>query len=291
MVVRPSGSVLAVDFSAPNIFDVAVDAGAEPRLIHTFPNTTGVSGIAEASADTYFVVTGNFSFANFSSIAGSYSVHQLTFDGCTDQAAVSFIGDVPILIQPNGILSIPNTPYLLIADSIAGKVYRYDTEKRAISVYFDHPLLQPSGTSLQTGVNGLKFSRGYLYFSNTDQELVARVRVSGLDRVPLGDPEVVASQTLVDDFVLNDFNGNIYLAENGLSKLACVRGRGDGTVPEVLAGASNSTELAGPTAAVWAKGGEGKKLIVSSTGGLLGYLSGTHQIGGQISLINVDGRC
>lgn len=291
MALRPSGSVLAIDLSAPNIYEVPIDENCETRLVHTFTNTSGVSGIVESSPDSYLVVTGNFSFAKFSAIAGTYAVHRLNFDERTDRPQVKFIGAIPTLIQPNGILSVPETPYLLIADSIAGKVYRYNTETLDMAVYFDHPLLKPAGTSLQAGVNGIKFSRGYFYFSNTNQEIVARVRVSGRENTPIGDPEVVASQTLADDFIVNDYNGDIYVAENGINELGFVRGRGNGTTPVVLAGSVNGTELAGPTAALWARGGEGKSLLVSSTGGIMGYLQGKDTVGGRISLVCVEGEC
>lgn len=96
----------------------------------------------------------------------------------------------------------------------------------------------------------------------------------------------MASQTLADDFI-NDYNGDIFVAEGGLSELGFVSAKGNGTIPKTLVGAPNNLALAGPTAAVWARGEEGRSLIVSTNGGLLGYLSGNHTIGGRINLIHV----
>jgi hypothetical protein len=288
LVIRPSGSALVIAFSAPNIFEVPISKDSTPRLIHTFENSTGVSSIAESSSpDVYFAITGNFSFANFSAIAGSYSIHRLDFDNCTDELVVTELAALPSLIMPNGMMSIPHTPYVLIADSIAGIVYRFDTEKLTLTTYLDDPLLKPSGTSLQAGVNGIKFSRGYFYFSNTNQELVARVPVSGRYATLHGKPQVVASQTLVDDFIVNDFNGDIFIAGDGVNELSFVSAWRNDTDPETLLGSPNSTILAGPTAAVWARGEEGRTLIVSTNGGILGYLNGNHTIGGRINRINV----
>lgn len=288
MAIRPSGSVLAVDMSAPNIYDVSLDGTHEAKLIHTFSGKTSVSGIAKIEDDNYLVVAGNFTFTPFSSEPGTYSVYHLGISERSGQASISLIGDLPSLTQPNGILAIPNTKYLLIADSILGKVYRYDTTTRELTVYLDHPLLKPAGTNLQAGVNGIKFSHGYFYFSNTNQEIVARILVTGSDYMPLGEPELVASQTLVDDFIVDDCNGDLFLAENGLNSLAFLPAKDHGTVPEVVAGAPNSTELAGPTAVVWTRSGGRRNLVVSSTGGLLGYLQGKHTIGGRISLVYID---
>jgi hypothetical protein len=288
LVVRPSGSVLAIDFSAPHIFEVPISKNSTPTIVHTFSNFTGVSGIAESSSpDVYFAVTGNFTFSNFSAVAGSYAIHRVAFDECSDEPIVSQLATLPTLIMPNGIITIPHTPYVLIADSISGIVYRFDTEKLTLTTYFDDPLLKPSGTSLQAGVNGVKFSRGYFYFSNTNQEIVARVQVSGRNASIQGKPEIVALQTLADDFIVNDYNGDIFIAEGGLSELDFVSSQGNGTIPQTLVGAPNSLALAGPTAAVWARGEEGRSLIVSTNGGLLGYLSGNHTIGGRINLIHL----
>lgn len=287
LVVRPSGSVLAIDFSAPNIFEVSISANSTPTLIHTFENATSVSGIAESSSpDVYFVMTGSFTFANFSAVPGSYAIHRLAFDECSDAPIVTQLATLPTLSMPNGIIVIPQTPYVLIADSIAGLIYHFDTETLALTTFLDDSLLKPSGTSLQAGVNGIKFSRDHFYFSNTNQELIARIRVSGRDATLQGKPEIVASQTVVDDFMVDERNGDIFIAEGGINELAFVSAKGNSTVPETLVGAS-SLALADPTAAVWARGEEGKKLIISTTGGVLGYLSGNHTVGGTISAVNV----
>jgi hypothetical protein len=293
LVVRPSGSILANAFSIPVIYEVTIDQNPHVNTIHTFPNATGVSGIAESwSPNLYFAVAGNFSFANFSSIPGSSTIYRIEFDEHTDEAEVTGLARLPTLIMPNGIITIPRTPYVLITDSIAGIIYRFDTETNDLTTYLDHPLLKPSGTFLQTGVNGIKLSRQHLYFSNTDQELIARVPVSGWNAKPHGEPEIVASQTLADDFIVNDENGDVFIAENGDNELGFLSHNtyGNASVPETLVGSVNSTVLAGPTAARWAKGEEGRTLIVTTTGGLLGYLAGgTHVVGGRINRIDVDG--
>lgn len=289
IALRPSGSVLAADLTTPNIYEVPLDGTSDPKLLHTFANATGVSGIAAASDGSYLLVTGKLSLTNFSAFPGTYAIHRLRFDECTDAAEVSFTGAIPSVIQPNGIVSIPNTPYLVIADSVAGKAYRYDTEAHTLTVYLDHQLLKPSGTSLKQGVNGVKFSLGYFYFSNTNQEIVGRIRVSGLDYSPEGEPEVVGSQTSVDDFIVDDRTGDVYVAENGLNELGFIDTQAKSTIPSVLAGSPNSTQLAGPTSAQWVRGQEGKRLIMATTGGLLGYLNGSHTVGGTISLIDLDG--
>ncbi|KAH6662261.1 hypothetical protein B0J14DRAFT_610895 [Halenospora varia] len=303
LVITPSGSILAIDFSAPNIYSLPfpntkLTNTAEAKLIHTFSNATGVSSISESEVlDVYFAITGSFNFSTFTPEPRSYALHRVDLRNCAGgkkdgKAVVERIAGLETMKMPNGMLTIPQTPYILIADSIAGTIQRFDTAKGVLSTYLDHPLLKPAGTSLQAGVNGIKLSRGYLYFSNTNQEIVARVKVSGRDASPTGEIEVVATGTLADDFIVNSKNGDLYIAQNGLNSLGFLstKGNGNSTVPVAIAGGVNSTDLLGPTAVVWARGMEGRKLVVSTTGGVRQYLSGKFVAGGSIAVVDVGGR-
>ncbi|KAF4627507.1 hypothetical protein G7Y89_g10652 [Cudoniella acicularis] len=289
LVVRPSGSVLAIDFSAPNIFEVPITPNATATLIHTFQNATGVASIAESweEPDVYFAVTGTFSFETFTPENRSYAIHRLEFDAC-GKPTVTELAPLSTMIMPNGMITIPETPYLLIPDSLAGIVYRFDTEKLLLTTYLDDPLLKPVGTSFRAGVNGIKLSRGYFYFSNTNQEIVARIPVSGKDATLQGTPEIVATQTLADDFIVNDYNGDIFIAENGLNELGFVGAKSNSTIPETILGGGNSTALFGPTAVRWAKGAEGRSLIVTDTGGIYQYVTGNLTKGGKINLVHLN---
>ena len=210
LVVRPSGSVLATVYTFPRIYEVPVAAGSTPKLLHTFSNTTGACGISKSSKpDTYFVLTGNFSFDTFSPTPGSYAIHRLSFGDC-DKPIVRELAPLPEIAQPNGMIHVPNSPYVLIADSRGGFVYRFHTETLQLSTYYDDPLLKPQPVQgVVFGVNGVKLSRGYLYFSNTNRQLVARVKASGLEPRLTGTPEIVATQVPVDDFIVNDRNGDV----------------------------------------------------------------------------------
>jgi len=97
----------------------------------------------------------------------------------------------------------------------------------------------------------------------------------------------VASQTVADDFIVNDFNGDIFIAENGINSLGFVSSKANSTVTETLVGGPSSSALLGPAAVVWARGQEGRTLISSTDGGVMGYLTGNHTIGGSISLVHV----
>ncbi|KAH8670127.1 hypothetical protein BGZ60DRAFT_406712 [Tricladium varicosporioides] len=304
LVIRPSGSILVVDDSAANIYSLPPPTSKTPNdtpatLIHAFPNATGVSSISESeTADVYFAITGSFNFSTFTPVPKSYALHRVDLRACSgnqgkeEKAVVDKIAGLESMRMPNGIFAIPHTPYVLIADSLTGTIQKFDTEKKVLSTYLDHPLLKPSGTSLQAGVNGIKISRGFLYFSNTNQEIVARVKISGREATPSGEVEVLATGTLADDFIVNSNNGDLYIAQNGMNSLGFLsaKGKGNNTVPVTIAGGGNSTDLLGPTAVVWAKGMEGRRLIVSTTGGVRQYLSGNFVADGTVAVVDVGGR-
>ncbi|KAH8679527.1 hypothetical protein BGZ60DRAFT_400185 [Tricladium varicosporioides] len=290
MALRPCGSVLANVYTTPTIYEVPVRPNAQPKLIATFQNTHGVSSIAYSSKpDVYFVITGNFSFQTFSPAPKSYAIHQLSFDK-NDKAVTKELARLDDIQQPNGMTHVPGTPYVLIADCRAGFVFRFNTETLELTKYFDHPLLKPNGTFILFGVNGIKLSRGYLYFSNTNQELVARIKASGTEPTLTGNPEIVVSGAPVDDFIVNDNNGDLFLAENGDMNALAFLGKNSGTTPEILIGGPNTTNLLFPTAAIWAKGAEGRLLIVSNSGDGNQFVSGNFTGGGKLNFVHVGGK-
>jgi hypothetical protein len=257
--------------------------------LHVFQNTTGACGIAESSTpDVFFVLTGNFSFHTFSPTPGSYAIHRLSFDW-RGKPTVKKIAALGTIAQPNGMTAVPNTPYVLIADSYGGFVYRFNTKTLQLTTYFDHPLLKPRPVDgIVFGVNGVKLSRGYLYFSNTNQQLVARIKASGTEKFLEGNPEIVASPTPVDDFIVNKQNGDVYITESApLNAIGFVSQKNYGSAPITIAGGPNSTDLVGPTAAIWGKGAEGKTLLVSLTGGFEQFFTKNYTGGGKVATVHL----
>lgn len=290
MALRPSGSILAITYaSAPHLYEVPPIANSEPKLIYTFQNATGISSIAESSTpDEYFLITGNFSFKTWSPAPASYAIHRLSFDKYTDEPTVEELTSLSAISQPNGMIHVPNTPYVLIADCRGGFVFRFNTETLELTTYFDDPLLKPVGSPVEFGVNGIKLYRGYLYFSNTNQEIVARLPASGEEAILVGKPEIIVTQTATDDFIINNFNGDLYLAENGFNALGFFSKRINGTLPETLLGGPNCTALLSPSAVIWAKGAEGRTLIISNSGNPSQFETGNFTGGGRINFVYLD---
>jgi len=290
LALRPSGSVLATVYTSPHIYEVAHAPDSTPRLLHVFQNTTGACGItASSTPDVFFVVTGNFSFQTLSPTPGSYAIHRLAFEKC-GRPVVEEIAALGSIAQPNGITAVPNTPYVLIADSYGGFVYRFDTETLQLTTYFDHPLLKPQPfNGIVFGVNGVKLSRGYLYFSNSNQQIVARIKATGTEVTLDGGPEIVAISTPADDFIVNDLNGDVYITQSGpVNGIGFVSNEAYGSAPITIAGGPNSTALLGPTAAIWAKGAVGQTLIVSVTGGFEQFVTKNYTGGGKVAIVHLE---
>lgn len=296
IALRPSGSALVVVNTSPTVWEVKPEPDAEPRLVWEFKNALGASSIAASSKpDEFFIVTGNFSFQELKPAPNSYSIHHLRLD-CSGRLREppTKLADLHQMQQPNGMIHVPKSPFVLIADNRAGFVYRFNTETRSLKKYFDHPLLKPDPDPqpIKFGVNGLKLTNGYLYFSSTNQKLIARIPASGLEPGGLqGTPEIVANNTAVDDFVVNETNGDIYITEQPTAeggRLSVVRGSDYGSEPTTVAGGPDSDAILGPTAAVWAKGKVGRTLLVTVTGGMLQFATGNYTGGHRVAIVHLE---
>jgi hypothetical protein len=65
----------------------------------------------------------------------------------------------------------------------------------------DDPTMKPTA-SLQLGINGLNIRGGDLYYAMSARNF-SRIPISAADATPTGPAEVIAKNTLVDDFSLD----------------------------------------------------------------------------------------
>lgn len=282
LALRASGNALAISYaSEPHIFEIPVVANSTPKLIYTFQNYTGISSITQSpfAEDVYFVITGNFTFVDpstgqlvFAPTPDSYAIHRVQFSRSNPIPTVKELAPLDALSQPNGMIAVPGTPYVLIADCRAGFIWRFNTHTLELTKYFDNPLLKPLNSSapILFGVNGIKLARGNLYFSNTNAGAVYSLPATGTEQPALtGSPVPVATANQVDDFIVDEQNGDLYLAENGANALAVVKSASVNKTSVPILGMGVPGEdaaLLSPTSVIWAKGEEGRKLIVLNSG-------------------------
>jgi hypothetical protein len=80
----------------------------------------------------------------------------------------------------------------------------------------------------QPGINGVQYaaSTGYLYYTNTAQDLFMSVRVDPKTHDPAGEPEFVAGGMMGDDFCLDENAGVAHIATlTGRAPVTHSRGR------------------------------------------------------------------
>ncbi len=157
----------------------------------------------------------------------------------------------------NGMVEIaPDT--ILVADSLAGKIWRFDPSSGAIDVWLADPLLatDPAQPSQRPAANGLKVHDGWLYVSNSARGSIDRIALSGGS--PSGALERYAATGPVDDFTFLP-DGAIAAATHGDKLVRIARG---GAVTDILAhGCDGCTSVL--------RYGPRDDLIVLTTGNLL----------------------
>ena len=287
--MRENGQILVTLLTTPQIYQVDPFEIQAPILVHTFPNATSLLGIVETYPDIFYVVVGNWSTVKLSSTPGSYSVWKIEMS-CflLDQgyvpAVVTKVADLPDAMFLNGMTVLDKeSGLLLIADSEAGVVWRLNVYTKEVTQIIDDPLMKATSVP-SLGINGVKVRSGYLYFTNSNQALLARVPIN-TDGTAASEASVVTANAMADDFQF-DARGDVFIAQNPVNELAFVEAEGG---PEtVLVGDPDSLILAGPTAVQFGRTAlDFESLYITSTGGLAAYISRNFTVGGRVSRVDV----
>lgn len=165
---------------------------------------------------------------------------------------------VPNALFLNGLVDLGDR-HVLAADSLAGKIWRFDTVSGRIDEWLSDPQLttdpaRPRGTP---GANGLKIHDGWLYVSNSSRQSVYRVALKAGE--PTGKLALFANTGPIDDFnFLAD--GTLVATSHGKS-LYTVNARGE-TKIRLQEGCDGCT-------AVLPHGASGTEVLVLTTGNLL----------------------
>jgi hypothetical protein len=291
IAVRSSGQLLVTIITTPDLYQVDPFSSSPATLVHSFPHATSTLGIAEIQPDVFAVVVGNWSTTTFSTTNGSYSVWEVDLrpfelgeNGITTKAAVSKIADIPEASFLNGLtLLAPLSPYLLIADSGLGVVWRVNYLTGEYKIVLDNALFKPVPGQVVLGINGIHTRDSSLYFTNSFQKLFGRVPISSVGTAT-GPYAVIAYNGLGDDFAF-DIEGNAYITQDPSDSLEQVTPEGKVTV---LAGNVNETVMEGDTAAAFGRTwGDFKTLYVTTNGGIAGAVAGTSIVGGKVLAVDV----
>ncbi|ETS81494.1 hypothetical protein PFICI_06496 [Pestalotiopsis fici W106-1] len=260
--LRANGQLLLTTFDNASLYTLDTLASSPvAELVAKLPGATAIGGIAAIGTDKYAIVggiRGNYSYTN-------ETIYTVDFGGNSSSPVIEVVASVPDAIMLNGLASLPAYPHIILAtDSRQGAVFRIDTDAGTSELAFEDDLFTyPANATTPLGINGIKVSDGYAYFTNTGQYIFGRIPITD-DGYQAGDAEVVtysdrASGYDWDDFVF-DQSGNIFAAQtpNAAGQIFL-----DGTYA-TLAGGGNSTFFHRPTSVTVTP--DGKTLYVTTGG-------------------------
>lgn len=180
---------------------------------------------------------------------------------------------------------------IILADSVEGAIWLVDVNTGNYSILLQEPEMAPPAGQL-LGINGVrvlppKSDTTYIYFDNQGAATFHRIPVSLSTLQKLGSVETLASNVTIDDFALDEENGNAYLAGSAVNSLLKVPL--DGGNVETVYGGLNETVLAGPTSVAVGKGwGEKGKVFVTTNRGYLAPVNGNFQGGGKVVAVDIS---
>ena len=168
---------------------------------------------------------------------------------------------------------------ILIADCFASMIWRVDLSEdgrsASASIWLKHysMLYHPGELKPeQPGVNGLRFAKktSYVYYTSTVLKLFMRVRVDRQTLAPLGIPEYLGGDKMMDDFLLDEDAGVAYVTthrENTIDRMSLEPDRNEER--KIVAGSPFDQELVGPSSGAWgrADGEMGRVAFFTTDGG------------------------
>ncbi|KAF2994147.1 hypothetical protein E8E14_002970 [Neopestalotiopsis sp. 37M] len=323
LAVRPNGDLLLIvdeDVTNPvhpvSLYQLAGPASPQPELslVYSFdPELGTILGIAEIQPEVYAVLADNFT-GNFEAVPGTLRL--FTFDynnnenddsGAELPTVTEIVPNMPnITIGPDGIAALPGQPdIVLAADMYAARVWSIDVRTGAVDVFAQTPEMAQVHNATMIGINGVRVSQGYLYWTNSDLQCVYRLPLDecggGGSEVAELESELVANLTVVSPVFIDDFtigrDGTLWVTSSGPQNVVvAVRpdaARGGFQDPVVVAGAINSTAVQGDVGAAFGRGPSDRDVLyVSTNGGLWGAGLGLNQTATEPGKVAaVDTRC
>jgi len=159
----------------------------------------------------------------------------------------------------NGITHLSGDDFL-IADSYKGCIWKINAKTKTISEWLTNGLLKRASEQNPTpAANGIKINNGILYISNTQKQLLLKVK---LTNGKPSTPEVFVSNVNLDDFTF-DGAGNLYGATHVYNSIIKIT-----PSKKVSVIAEQPQGVSGSTACVLKKNTTGYTLYVSTNGGM-----------------------
>ncbi|KAF9893797.1 hypothetical protein FE257_009967 [Aspergillus nanangensis] len=181
-------------FDRPDVY--AVDPTHQhggPRSIHSFPDSYGLSAITTLGYEEYGILAmGQQNHSTF------VSLWVLRLNGAEPEAVrvMDKIGNITAL----GAITTLSETVVLASQTAEGTVYRIDLVSREVELVLRDP-------SRAKALYGIHYRAPYLYYTNYDEGVFARMAIDPVTAAQRGAAEVIARSELLvgaDKFVLVD---------------------------------------------------------------------------------------
>ncbi|KAJ7096010.1 hypothetical protein C8R43DRAFT_860323, partial [Mycena crocata] len=274
IAVRPCNKLLLTSIFTPTLY--MLDAAATNSTldeVYTIPNSTSLTGIAEYQPDVFAVVSSTVDTTTTHSVAGSTTIWGIDLTTRTPRVKKVAVLTNSTLI--NGLSSVPGHPDLVLAaDSDLGGVYQIDMRTGTAPLVIQDSEMASALPPPAIGMNGLRVQGGALFFTNTQQQIFARVPISVQNGVVrrVGAVEVLgrtAGEESYDDFAM-DRQGRAWLAAPPGEVQLIYPGRNGTFAQKSVAGdaSGSSGVFKAPTSAAFGRGDrENERILYVTTEG------------------------
>jgi hypothetical protein len=276
LAVRADNSILVTSLKTHELWYVPPPKASEqvkPALLFTFDKSP--MSMVELEPDVFHLFTTDGYVTHASDLQRIDLRDWMLGQAIHPELVLTFPAPVRAL---NGSCPIGSRT-ILVADSFASLIWRVDLSadgrSGSASIWLKHysMLFHPGEMKPeQPGVNGLRFSKktDYVYYTSTVLKLFMRVRVDRQTLAPLGTPEFLSGDKMMDDFCLDEEAGVAYVTthrENTIDRMSLEPDRSEER--ESVAGSPFDEELVGPSSGAWgrAPGESGRVAFFTTDGG------------------------
>jgi hypothetical protein len=209
VVARSNGQLLLNRLDTPELWTLDPTTQKSSKVVGV-TNALGLTGITEISPDVFVVIAGNFTTKTISYTKGTWGVWKVDLTGAAAKA--THIAQVP-----EADFLIGTTPFnndtVFIADGGKGALYQLTVSTGAYSVVLQDPtMLASSSAPIAEGLHGLKYTGGYLYYTNTFGNGFYKLKIDPATGKPTGAPIGIApTLSEPEDFIIAP-DGSAYIA-------------------------------------------------------------------------------
>ncbi|KAF7341301.1 hypothetical protein MVEN_01866300 [Mycena venus] len=270
VAVHASSELLLTSFGSPTLYTfVPKTMNGTLVELHTFPNATSLTGIAEYRPGFFALIASTVNPTTRHMVPGSVVLWSVDFTSPTSNPSVQKLADIPTSEGANGLTVVPGHPdILLAADSYSGSIWQIDIRTGRASVAIEDEVFLPGAPAPAVGINGIHARDDeYVYFTNSQKGVFGRlaVRVDGVGNVSASHPvetlvsiqSVETEQQLPDDFAV-DCEGRAWVTvrPGALALLEPpAKGNGSWTQTTVLGNAAGSdADIVEPASVTFGRG-------------------------------------